>query len=231
MRIDSELDLSRAELKFPLAALQCAFSENILLRDAQLRGLSLAGSHMKGGLNASHARIEGSVFFGEGFDAEGGVNLLGATIGGDLDCEGARFSNANGIALFADGAKIGGSVFLRNGFKADGGVRLLSATIPTLVIHNVLEAEPNILDLRFAKVGTFWDDENSWPKPGNLFLDGFRYERLYEESPLQADTRKKWLRLQPQDKFLPQPYEQLAAVLRQMGHERDARLVMIEKNR
>jgi hypothetical protein len=98
-------------------------------------------------------------------------------------------------------------------------------------IVDVLEAEHTVLDLRLAEVETFWDDEKSWPKRGNLLLDGFRYVRLYEESPFQADRRKNWLLRQPQDKFLPQPYEQLAAVLRQMGHERDARLVMMEKNR
>jgi hypothetical protein len=106
----------------------------------------------------------------------------------------------------------------------------MAAISNILQIRSVLEAELMILDLRLMKVQIFWDDEKSWPKAGNLFLDNFRYERLYSESPREADSQKKWLRCQPPDKFLPQPYEQLAAVLRQMGHEGDARIIMIEKN-
>jgi hypothetical protein len=95
----------------------------------------------------------------------------------------------------------------------------------------VLEADQAILDLELAQVETFWDEEKSWPKAGHLFLDGFRYERLYEAAPLDADSRTRWLSLQPRDRFRPRPYEQLAAVLRQMGHESEVRLVMMEKNR
>ena len=40
----------------------------------------------------------------------------------------------------------------------------------------------------------------------------------------------RWLHRQPRDKFLPQPYEHLASVLKNMGHERELRKVMIEKN-
>jgi len=327
MRIDADLEVQNAEIKFPLTAWKCAFSGNFLLRDAQLRGLYLVGclikslsadrarirgavllrdgfkaegevnllgatidgyldctsaqfsnatgfalnangakveggvflrdgfkpdaevnllgatigggldctsaqfSNAKGfALNANGAKVEGGVFLRSGFKAEGEVNLLGATIGGGLDCSSAQFSNAKSTALTAEGAKIGGDVFLRDGFKADGGVNLLNAMAGALLIYNVLEAEKILLDLRLTKVQTFWDDEKSWPKSGMLLLDGFRYERLYEKAPLSAESRKKWLRRQPHDKFLPQPYEQLAAVLRQMGHEREARLVMIEKN-
>lgn len=101
----------------------------------------------------------------------------------------------------------------------------------SLVIWNVLEPDQTILHLELAKAETFWDDEASWPKSENLYLDGFRYDRLYEDAPFQAASRKKWLGLQSRDKFRPQPYEQLATVLRQMGHESEAREVMIEKNR
>jgi len=155
-----------------------------------------------------------------------------ATIGGRLGCRGAQFLNAKGSALSASRARIEGTVFLVDGFKAEGTVNLVGATIiGNLQIVRILEAQQTILYLSLAKVGTFWDDEKSWPKPGNLFLDGFRYERLFENAPFQADSRKKWLSLQPRYKFLPQPYEQLAAVLRQMGYEPDSRQIMIEKNR
>jgi hypothetical protein len=182
-------------------------------------------------LNADGMKVGGHVFLRNDFKAEGEVRLQGATIDGTLECDGAQFLNASGLALDLEGSRVGSNALLRGGFQAQGEVSLLGATIRGLQIVNVLKAEQTILNLRLTQVGTFWDDEKSWPKAGNLFLDGFRYERLYEMAPFQADSRKKWLRLQPRDKFLPQPYEQLATVLRQMGYERDARLIMIDKNR
>jgi hypothetical protein len=80
------------------------------------------------------------------------------------------------------------------------------------------------------KVGTFWDEKTSWPKAGNLFLDGLVYDEIHHLAPLDAKSRINWLKRQPTGQFLPQPYEQLAGVLRKMGHEDEAANVMIEKN-
>jgi len=68
-------------------------------------------------------------FLRNGFTAEGEVNILFSTIGGNLDCQNAQLTNPEGKALNADGAKINGSVFLRDGFKANGEVNFLIATI------------------------------------------------------------------------------------------------------
>jgi hypothetical protein len=57
------------------------------------------------------------------------VRLLGAQIGGTLDCSGATFKNPGENALSVDGADVKGNVFLREGFSAQGGVRLLGAQI------------------------------------------------------------------------------------------------------
>jgi len=46
------------------------------------------------------------------------VNLYAARIDGDLDCRGASFKNAQGLAFDARLAKIGGGVVLRDGFNA-----------------------------------------------------------------------------------------------------------------
>lgn len=278
MRIDGVLDLANAEIKFELRAWKCAFSENIGLQHAQLRGfyllrcrlrdlkasgaiftgsmflrdveakgevsfkgaaiggdLDCEGAHFsnQGGtaLTANGTKIEGSVFLNDGFKAKGEVDLSFATIRGNLECDGAEFSNSEGPAFNANTANIEGSVYLRDGFRAEGTVNLVAARIGNLQIRDVIAPERMILDLRLTKVRIFWDDEASWPSAENLFLGGFRYEHLYEKAPFEADSRKKWLGLQSRDKFRPQPYEQLAAVLREMGHERDARQVMIEKNR
>jgi sRNA-binding regulator protein Hfq len=182
-------------------------------------------------LNADRAKIQGSMFLRKGFKTEGEVNLALATIGGMVDCSGAQLSNANGQAFNAIGASIQRYLLLRDGFSAEGAVNLTGATIGSgLYIYKIRPFEKTVLNLRSVKTGTFWDDEESWPQADNLFIDGFRYERLHEKSPIRSAVRKSWLARQPRNEFLPQPYEQLASVLREMGHERDARHIMIEKN-
>jgi len=54
---------------------------------------------------------------------------VGASIGDNLECDKGSFTNANSVALSAEGAKIGGAVLLRNGFDATGEVRLFGASI------------------------------------------------------------------------------------------------------
>ncbi len=88
-------------------------------------------------LSADGANIKGDVLLNNGFHAAGQVRLLGAQIGGDLDCSGGRFENAKAdvegdekaYSLCADGANIKGNVFLNGGFHAAGQVRLLGTQI------------------------------------------------------------------------------------------------------
>jgi hypothetical protein len=66
-------------------------------------------------------------------------------------------------------------------------------------------------------------------------LDRCRYGAFTGSAPVDALTRLVWLGLQEPARwgieFWPQPYEQLAKVLREMGHGGDARTVLIEKER
>jgi hypothetical protein len=64
-----------------------------------------------------------------------------------------------------------------------------------------------------------------------LFLNGFVYDTLSDHSPLAWRSRLKWLRLQPTSSFSPQPYEQLAKVLRATGHESEAIKILIAKQK
>jgi hypothetical protein len=191
-------------------------------------------------LRADRVRINGNVVFrkvvtaeGEAdFRAEGEVRFVGATIIGNLECDGAQFINRNGRALDADTATISGNIFLRNGLRADGSINLVGANVGvSLTCTNASFSDNAALDLRAAKAAVLRDDEFSWPSEGNLFLDGFSYDRIADEAPVDAGGRVKWLQRQSRNRFLPQPYEQLASVLRNMGHDGEARRVMIEKNR
>ena len=66
------------------------------------------------------------------------VRLLGAHIGGNLECAGATLGNDSGPALAADGLQVGQDMYLGRGFTAtgsgqDGAVRLLGAHIGSML--------------------------------------------------------------------------------------------------
>jgi len=166
-------------------------------------------------LYADGAIVDGSVFL-NGVQATGEVRFVDAKIAKMLSCSGGTFSNPDGVALSLERASVATTLFLSD-----------LATRPA-----------GTVDLMYAQVGELVDDEKSWPNAGKLVLDGFVYERLAgDTTPWRALDRRDnsgkhkgrlyWLSLQPS--FHPQPYEQLAAVLRDMGHEREAREVEIAR--
>src|SRR5712692_3506678 len=65
----------------------------------------------------------------QGFHSIGAVNLRGAEIANNLECDGGRIVNPTGTALNLNAARIGGGVFLRNGFIAESEVNLAGAEI------------------------------------------------------------------------------------------------------
>ncbi|MER2507954.1 MAG: hypothetical protein ABTQ27_04250 [Amaricoccus sp.] len=146
---------------------------------------------------------------------DGTVTLLGARVERDLDCEGARIvaeDRSKGVEL-GIALKLGLSVI-------KGGVYFRDATI-----RGTLDAEA-------AEFGVIHDDPVSWPPKGHLSIDRCKYQG-FGKGTSDARTRLSWLDLQftDQSEFLPQPYEQLAKVLRYMGHGDDAVTVLIEKER
>jgi len=183
-------------------------------------------------LSADGVQVDGSVFLNDGFQATGEVRLLGATIGRNLECDNGCFSNPNGKALTAAGVEVKGSVFLRQQFRAEGKVDFIGASVNGSFLWLMLEcAERCTLRLESAKIGTLWDEEASWP--AKLYLDGLVYDRLHNDAPLSSEARLRWFRRQgyDRDRFVPQPYVQLAKVLQEMGHEADARRILIAKQK
>jgi hypothetical protein len=204
-------------------------------------------------LIVSGGHVEGSVFLRNNFHSEGEV-LFTSHIGGSLEADAATFKNEGGDALSAGGAEIGGSVYLRNGFRVEAGnVNLVAADIKgDLVVDKASFAAVTMflaqrarvkgefnwsnievqsggrvgLDLTQAIVGPLFDDAESWPGQGDLSLDGFVYERFVSGSPMDADSRLRWLDLQPA-KVASQPYEQLAKALQENGDNEGRKRVLI----
>ena len=127
--IIGKVDLSWARISFPISAKRCVFRDEIILRQARMLFLALSGSSVKE-LTATRARFEDSVLVNDGFIAERGLDLEGAMISGNLECDGSIFIGRGlTLALNADGATVKGDVRLRHGFKAARGISLIGTCI------------------------------------------------------------------------------------------------------
>ena len=203
-------------------------------------------------IGAYGIHVKRSAFLGS--VAEGEVRLTVADIGGDLECRGSRFENPDGDALLADGIRVAGSVLFNTdkdgrNFSSKGNLRLPEAAIGSglsfqgadlsgtaVDLHDAriggtlrfihLAESPDSIDLSGARVGELVDDPRSWEKVGSLKLDGFEYREIgTDESGPQWSPQKReaWLERQSS----PQPYEQLANVLRESGQTSEARQILI----
>ncbi|MFZ4532755.1 MAG: hypothetical protein ACOYOJ_13205 [Alsobacter sp.] len=201
-------------------------AEGVLLRGAQVRGgIDLSGARLVSGIEAQGldlARPDGTALNADSLVSRsnvvlrrasivGGVLLGGALIEGDLDCNGTTFSNPGAMALDLGRAIVEGGFLLADDASVAG-----------------------IMDLTGARFGTLHDAASAWPAEGDLLLNRCLYGGFID-APVDATDRLAWLgRQRPErwgEDFWPQPFEQLAMVLRQMGHGEDARTVLIEKER
>ncbi len=181
-----------------------------LVGDLDCAGMTVTAGDRDIAVDARAVDIGGSVIF-RGARIDGAVNLLAARIRADLNCNAAVITHPGESALQLSRAAVGGAFFLRDGAAIDGTLAMTGAS-----------------------VGTIHDDAASWPKHGDLLLNRCLY-KAFIGGPVDAASRIDWLSRQSPERwgedFWPQPYEQLATVLQGMGHEDDARIVLIEKER
>jgi len=215
-------------------------------------GAELDGSGGKA-LNAQGIRVTGDVFLHE-VKTTGEVTLSGAQIGGQLGCIDAELDGRGKHALNTQGLRVKEGVFLR-GLKSMGVVSLSGAEIggqldcgeadldggdgkalnaQRLIVKESffwrqVKSVKGFVDLTAAQLGDLADDTASWDKVKDMGLIGFTYDNLV--GPTDLKMRKAWLKkgAQINGSFHPQPYQQLAKVLRDSGHRREARDILIEK--
>ena len=194
------------------------------------------GFESDGGVNLSAATIGGSLIFGGGRFVNpnntaivasvariGGSVLLAAEPFGAFYSDGAVEFGATHVAgvfgTFSNSsAKFSGRTSERHGLFAAG----LEVNGP-FGWQNVDLENGATLDLTGASVTGLVDEQRSWPQPGKLLIDGFTYKNFGVVK--DAPSRLRWVALQPE--FHPQPYRQLAKVLRANGDDAGAVSVLI----
>jgi hypothetical protein len=243
-RIVGKLDLSYLQVVHPLTLLDCSIPDGIDLSYAQVNSIDLRRS-WTGPIDGDLSMIHGDLDLELGrYDR---ISLFRAEIGGNLDCSSGRLvgdpplaaalATINGDVVLHDGVQTAGVIDLRLSKvgqslsvnharfvgRADNGLNAERAAIGgTLYWVDITKTARTELDLSDAHAASLWDDGKSWPTSGNLYLDGFTYES-FAGGPLDAPSRLRWLGLQPIElQGQPQPYRQLAEVLRREGREEAA---------
>ena len=252
------IDLEGCVLTLDLVLYNCRIEDMVLLRSCSGKTFNFIGSELLAGITADRLVASGSLNLRD-VKVEGKILVIAAKIGNNLDFGGAQLFNGSGAAVLADGSEIQGSVFL-NGAKSNGIISLIGIKLGgdlicsearfsnpfgvaisldrleakrTFFLHKSTKIEGRI-SLSGAKAGALSDDLECWPSgEDSIGIDGFCYEAIIgENAPTDAASRLKWLaKVDHMNDFSPQPYEQLAQVLRGMGHRNDARDVLIEKER
>lgn len=235
-RIDGKVSLSGGEIKGHLSCTR-----------ATLRNEGASA------LKAQGLKVASSVLL-EGTTATGQVSFLGSQIGGQLVCIGAEFHNPAGHALNAQSTQIRGDALLCYvttqgevsfvGAEINGVLDCSHATMrnpdnDALNLQRLVLREGFIwrrikdvagaVDLTSAHVGDLWDDPESWAACDGLYLSGFIYDVLH--GGIDVPDRLAWLKkgATSRREFYPQPYEQLAKLLRDTGHRSHARAIMVAK--
>lgn len=203
--------------------------------------------HLDGLGNASllleKAVIAGSIFFVDGFQSIGELWINNAVVKNGIYAQGGIFKSRESVipgsgqtAIMIENSQIlGESYFARADKNGHGcsaeGVSLQDSDFRILSFLGKVSGSG--LNLKNAKVIEFTDLAANWPRNGTLHLDGFVYERLRDqENPdkISVDDarlgRLVWLRLDPGKS--PQPYMQLAQVLKEQGDDFGATKVLTE---
>lgn len=206
--ISGMLDLENVVCEKILYFGKCYFDEKIYLMRALTKTIYLHGSFCQKGIIGDGLVCHGSLHLRHSFESHDEVRFLGAKVEGNFDCSQATFKalNEKQRALNCDGMNVVGNLFMREECKVLQG----------------------IINLTSATVGSLSDDKDFWEQETlkHVELNGFRYGHIYGDT--SASFRlEKMLGKMPRDEFTPQPYKQLAKVLRTMGHKNDADEVMI----
>ncbi|MGC4984939.1 oxidoreductase [Streptomyces sp. DT193] len=140
------------------------------------------------------------------FECQGGIRLDDGRFGDAVDFDRARFT-----------------------FDDDQELSLLRVQTPELRFLGERPERGKVV-LSGARVVNLVDRASSWPGPGSLHMGGFTYENLVPQGAFPLTRRLEWVAAATAE-YAPEPYERLAAVLRDSGEDEDAREVLLAKQR
>eukprot|EP00752_Nemacystus_decipiens_P001151 g1151.t1 len=242
LRVTGTVDLNGAEIGYQLSM------NGAVLKVGQ-DGKAFNGQ----GLNAAQG------VFLRGLRATGTVALNGAAIGGPLAMEGAVLdAGPNGLAFRGErlsaaqgaflkgldatgavqffGARLRGSFEVAGAtFRRPGGValELEKASVDRAWLKGLTGACEGVCDLGDARIDTLYLDTpaEGWPRNLTVVAPDIRIGSLPAYTRSRRDGWIGWLDAQEPQYWAPHAYQQVAARLREAGHEDCAKAVYIAMRR
>ncbi|MGA2223470.1 MAG: hypothetical protein ABSH41_03390 [Syntrophobacteraceae bacterium] len=231
-----------------------AWLSEVDLRAAKVGRLDMSGAKFTGKLNMNGLTVTGSLLMYPGAEFSE-VDLGGAQIGEELSMSGAKCTgklNMNGLTVtdsllmypgaeFSEvdlvSARIGGGLYILGGRFTS--LDLTDTSIKTVLNLGFDDLNKTIwsADSRLLLRNTVVDAMQAPPRldafPNDLDLNGFKYNHLGEwrgadKGSEMASRDSKWFTdwLGKDRTYSPQPYYQLAEVLRTMGHPEKAKDIL-----
>ncbi len=214
-KVGGQLSMIGSKFKGKLNMNSASIGRSLLMSNAQFKEVDLAVSHVEDQLEMSGSTFEGKLnmdsasvgnnLFMRKATFNKPVQFLFLHVGSILDARGATLSG-----LDLSGTQIEGELLFGLG---EGGKKTeWKGSFPKFTLRN-------------ARVGALQDTEDSWPDNLEREFEGFIYQRLgglgmnEKETPYERSSEWfiDWL---AKDKtYSPQPYLQLAGVLRTAGYE------------
>jgi len=221
MRVDGDCSLKEARVWHEARFLNADIEGDLMCGSAHF--LNVGGK----AFSADRMKVAGGMFLHD-VTADGEIRLMGVEIRGNLECDSSRLCNTGGNALNAERMKVTGAVFLRNNLLIQGKVNLGGTEINQLDFRPTGESSIKVMQLGGARLNMWRYSAKGLAVVNRLSLDGCIYEKLLSQNNDDGhfDFRK---RLPRGMGFKPQPYTQLAKVLKADGHEDTAREVLIER--
>lgn len=220
LRIEGNLHLENFSVPFPIHFIQCKFTGVLYIWRVSAKTFSFVGSKLHKGADARTSEFDGHVLMREGFVSDGPILLRDCTIKGTLDCSESSFLY-DGISPSELKSDAEGDAF---GFSRGSA---------TALYWRKLESQPvGKINFRDAYVKSFVhnldSDERlkSWPRKGNLIIDGFQYNRI---DHVDFGKAISWLNLQPSP--TPSSFAALARAFARDNLREDAENALIERKK
>lgn len=195
--------------------------------------------------------VDGGAFM-RGLRTEGGLRLIGAKFHGGLYLQRAEIVGTGPYAITADFIECGAAELSKD-FSAVGAIRMRGGRITGVLSFSKATLKPSTPDapwvlhlshmqvdelilrpasiegavnLGYSTIGVLLDGADSYP--GGVRVNGLTYDSM--RGDWTVAERIAWLSRDPEG-YRPQPYEQVAAWYRRIGHEPDARRILLAKQR